>query len=345
MLHYRLLTIGETNMRKLFFLLLLLPSIVFAGPLNTGPINGSGGGGTGGVTANSCAAGSFSTGIAIDGTLTCSVPSYTAPFSASTITGATDGGSSIASTSIFLMTQGGNLRRGTIGELFGLYFTFGTPTDKQMLYYDVVTGKWKPTSTFNATLGDSAAQVVGSTAGHLGKWWVDLSASTTDAVQKHVVSPTVNRQVNWADGDVTIPAGTLVNTSGTGIVERFGATFNGTGAGGVIAVNQAVKTLIPYAVTTINQWTIQCDQDSGATGIIITPYLDAYAEDTTPTTTMCTTGTAPHTTDGAGAGGQDHQANWDCNITAIPANSAILFKVTTAPTAATNCTLTLKVTR
>jgi hypothetical protein len=133
--------------------------------------------------------------------------------------------------------------------------------------------------------------------------------------------------------------------AGTGLVERIGATFVGTGVGGVIEANQIAYTHVPYAVTTVNQWTVVCDVDSGATGIIITPYMDAYAADTLPTTTMCTTGTAPHTTDGAGAGGSVHQASWDCNITAIPADSIIGFKVTTAPTSATACSVTLKVTR
>lgn len=131
--------------------------------------------------------------------------------------------------------------------------------------------------------------------------------------------------------------------NGTGIVERIGATFDGGGA--VIAVNKVAYVHIPYAVTTINQWTVICDVDSGTMGIIITPYMDAYATDTLPTTTMCTTGTAPHTTDGAGAGGLSHQANWDCNITTIPADRVIMFKVTTAPTSATWCTIILKVTR
>jgi hypothetical protein len=110
-------------------------------------------------------------------------------------------------------------------------------------------------------------------------------------------------------------------------------------------LNKVAYVHVPYAITTINQWTVVCDQDSGASGIVVTPYMDAYAEDTLPTTTMCTTGTPPHTTDGAGAGGTAHQAAWDCNITAIPADRTIMFKVTTAPTAATWCTVSLKVTR
>jgi hypothetical protein len=128
-----------------------------------------------------------------------------------------------------------------------------------------------------------------------------------------------------------------------GIVEKITATFDGGGS--AIAVNKIAYTHSPMAYTSIDQWTVICDQDSGTTGIIITPYMDAYAADTLPTTTMCTTGTAPHTSDGATAGGTVHQATWDCNITAIPADRIISFKVTTAPTAATWCTVVLKVTR
>ncbi len=145
-----------------------------------------------------------------------------------------------------------------------------------------------------------------------------------------------------ANGDGSGLSGVL-STAGTGLVERVGATFDGGGS--AIAVNKIAYVHIPFAVTTINQWTVVCDVDSGTTGIIITPYMDAYAADTLPTTTMCTTGTPPHTTDGAGAGGLVHQAAWDCNITAIPADRIIGFKVTTAPTSSTWCTISLKVTR
>jgi hypothetical protein len=136
---------------------------------------------------------------------------------------------------------------------------------------------------------------------------------------------------------------TYLPTAGTGLVERIGATFDGGGS--AISVNKIAYVHVPFAVTTINQWTVICDQDSGATGIIITPYMDAFATDTLPTTTMCTTGTAPNTSSGATAGGTVKQATWDCNITAIPADRIVSFKVTTAPTSATWCTVSLKVTR
>jgi hypothetical protein len=129
------------------------------------------------------------------------------------------------------------------------------------------------------------------------------------------------------------------------ISERIGATFVGTGAGGVIEANQTVFISVPYAVSSIDSWTVICDQDSGATGIIITPYSDAYVEDDIALTPMCTSGVIPHTSDGATAGGTSHQAAWDCNITSLAANSVVQFKVTTAPTAATSCSITLKVTR
>jgi hypothetical protein len=146
----------------------------------------------------------------------------------------------------------------------------------------------------------------------------------------------------------TPASGVMTNATGfpaspPGIVERIGATFDGGGS--AIAVNKIAFVHIPFAVTTINSWTVVCDQDSGTTGIIITPYMDAYAEDHITHTTMCTSGVIPHTSDGATAGGVTHQAAWDCNITAIPADSVVAFKVTTAPTSATWCTISLKVTR
>ncbi len=128
-----------------------------------------------------------------------------------------------------------------------------------------------------------------------------------------------------------------------GIVERIGATFDGGGS--AIAVNKTAYVHVPFAVTSIDQWTVICDQDSGTTGIIITPYSDAYVEDDITLTTMCTSGTIPHTSDGATAGGTSHQGAWNCNITSIAADSVVQFKVTTAPTSATWCTVSLKVTR
>ncbi len=128
-----------------------------------------------------------------------------------------------------------------------------------------------------------------------------------------------------------------------GIVDKITATFDGGGS--AILVNSIAYTHSPMAYTSINQWTVVCKEDSGTTGIIITPYMDAFATDTLPTTTMCATGTAPHTSDGATAGGSVHQASWDCNITAIPADRLLAFKVTTAPTSSTWCTVVLKVTR
>ncbi len=140
-------------------------------------------------------------------------------------------------------------------------------------------------------------------------------------------------------GDGSGLSGVLV-TAGTGLVESRGASFDGGGS--AIAVNKIALIHFDYAVTTINQWTVMCLEDSGAAGIIITPYMDAYSADTLPTTTMCSSGTIPHVDTGAH---KTNQANWDCNITAIPADRNVAFKVTTAPTASTWCTISLKVTR
>jgi hypothetical protein len=182
------------------------------------------------------------------------------------------------------------------------------------------------------TIGDGAtAKTIARTADNLS-----VFAATTSAQLAGVISD------ETGTGAVVLAnSPTLVTPKG--IVERIGATFDGGGS--AIAVNKVSYLVMPYAATSIDQWTVVCDVDSGATGIIISMYKNAYAEDTLPTTTMCTTGTPPHTTDGAGAGGIMHQAAWDCNITSITAGDVLAFKVTTAPTSATWCAVTLKVTR
>jgi hypothetical protein len=126
------------------------------------------------------------------------------------------------------------------------------------------------------------------------------------------------------------------------MTDRIGATFDGGGS--PIVADKTAYVYVPYAAT-VSKWTIICDKDSGATGIIITPYSQAYVEDDITLTTMCTTGTIPHTSDGATAGGTSHQAAWDCDVTTIAAASVVQFKVTTAPTAATWCSITLDLTR
>ncbi len=138
--------------------------------------------------------------------------------------------------------------------------------------------------------------------------------------------------VTLSNSNVVLPP-TVMNATGTGLVERIGAVFDGGGS--AIPLNYTTYYEVPYAVTSIDRWTVICKEDSGDTGIVITPYKDAYVEDDITLTTMCTTGTPPHTTDGVGAGGTSHQAAWDCNITSLAAGDIIQFKVTTAPRSAT----------
>ncbi len=149
---------------------------------------------------------------------------------------------------------------------------------------------------------------------------------------------------DWAADTIKGPwvAGTATIGTGPNIVD-FGATFDGGGS--AIAVNTAVYKYMPYTISKINEWAVHCDVDSGTTGIIISMYKDAYADDHLPHTTMCTSGSTPHTTDGAGAGGLNHKAAWDCDVTSIAGGDAIGFKVTTAPTSSTRCTLTISGTR
>jgi hypothetical protein len=145
--------------------------------------------------------------------------------------------------------------------------------------------------------------------------------------------------------ELTLPGGFALTGTTSPILtvtDRIGASFDGGGS--AIALNKITYAYVPFAAT-VTKWTVICDVDSGANGIIITPYKDAYAEDTLPTTTMCTTGSAPHTSGGATAGGTAHQAAWDCNVTTVEAGSSIAFKVTQAPSSATWCSVTLDLTR
>lgn len=135
---------------------------------------------------------------------------------------------------------------------------------------------------------------------------------------------------------------TPMTSTGTGLVERIGAAFDGGGS--AIAANKTAYTLVPFAAT-INQWTVICDQDSGATGIVIDVLRQHYVEDDITLVSMLASGTKPHTSDGATAGGTSHQADWDGNATTINAGDVLQFKVDTAPTSATWCSITLKVTR
>jgi hypothetical protein len=207
--------------------------------------------------------------------------------------------------------------------------------------------------TFNASTGELTASAYSTTRGN---WAQELLVyeATGQGNNYFAIRPDGNMTANQRILITGAPptAGQffkILSVSGDNataqwysMTEKLGATFDGGGA--PIVVNTVVYDRIPYACT-VNTWTVICDQDSGTTGIIITPYKDTYAEDTLPTTTMCATGTAPHTTDGAGAGGTMHSSAWDCNVTTLAVGDAIAYKVTTAPTAATRCTLTLKVTR
>jgi hypothetical protein len=193
-------------------------------------------------------------------------------------------------------------------------------------------GVWYEIGRVSATFGLSSLTLGG----------IILGDSTPDAAGEMGYDSNVMKYYDNV-GSKTL-ATTADVAAGTGLVERIGASFDGGGS--AIAVNKIAFVHVPYAITTINQWTVVCDQDSGATGIVIEVLLDAYAEDHITHTTICDSDAKmPHTTDGAGAGGTAHQAAWNCGTTAIAADSVIAFKVKVAPTAATWCSVSLKGTR
>lgn len=129
-------------------------------------------------------------------------------------------------------------------------YTLASPGAAGAIVYSDGTN-WTRATTFQAQIGDAAAQIVGSTAGHLGEWWVDLSAATTGAEVKHIHAQTADRTVTWPDGNVTFVAGTMVPaTSGTLTTPIInGAT--GTGGkftGDLTGLMPSVIVLVPSGV-------------------------------------------------------------------------------------------------
>jgi len=59
-------------------------------------------------------------------------------------------------------------------------------------------------STIQLQIGDGAAQFIGSTAGHLGLFWIDLAGSTTGKTTKIVSSQTDDRIITVPDATGTI---------------------------------------------------------------------------------------------------------------------------------------------
>ena len=206
----------------------------------------------------------------------------------------------------------------------------------------VTVTKVANTASVNTLFNDNGTQTIGFS-------WKGPHQTTAQAADFIWQVPTGEPSAGQVMAAGTVASNTTTATwvtpmlsTGAGLVERLGVTFDGGGS--AIADNSTAYVHVPFAAT-INQWTVVCKEDSGTTGMIVDMYKDAYAADTLPTTTMCTTGSPPHTTDGAGAGGLVHQAAWDCNVATITADDIIKFKVTTPPSDATWCTVTLKVTR
>ncbi|MCE5265681.1 MAG: hypothetical protein LLG97_19405, partial [Deltaproteobacteria bacterium] len=304
-----------------------------------------------------CAAGQIALGITAAGVAECTAaPSGLTSVGATTFTGALTGNASTASA---LAANGANCNAGQAplgvdasGAVEGCFSVVTSITGA----YSAVdfTVKSLTAAKSSGVAGASMNYEANSTDTSVVGWMGPASISESWAYQFSSTQPTAGQVMVFAapsgsggpggmKTSVQTWGGPYAPADGTGIVERIGATFDGGGS--AIALNKIAYVHVPYAVTAINQWTVVCDQDSGANGIIITPYMDAYAEDTLPTTTMCASGSAPHTSGGATAGGTAHQAAWDCNVTAIPADRVVAFKVTQAPSSATWCTVSLKVTR
>jgi hypothetical protein len=221
----------------------------------------------------------------------------------------------------------GKILLSTFATLYSILGASPTGNEGKILGVDN-SGNWTLKSTVNITLG-----------GFLANSWV--YADSSGNIQSKTI--TASKPVcTGTDGLPAVCAGTegvWTPASGTGIVERIGATFDGGGS--AVAVNKTAMVHMPFAGT-INQWTMVCDVNTGASGITIDLYKDAYASDSSPSTTMCASGTKPNVASGAH---QTGQANWDCNVTTITAGDVIQFKVTTAPTSATWCSVSLKITR
>ena len=122
------------------------------------------------------------------------------------------------------------------------------------------------------------------------------------------------------------------------LVERIGATFDGGGA--AIAVNKIAYVHIPYAAT-INQATVVCDRDVGATTMVFDVQRLAFSTSTLPTASIIGAGTALTVPNGS-LGVQITPTSW--TSVALVANDTLAFKVTTASLAQW-CTVSLKVTR
>ena len=123
-----------------------------------------------------------------------------------------------------------------------------------------------------------------------------------------------------------------------GIVERIGATFDGGGA--AIADNKIAYIHAPYAFT-INEVTVVCDRDVGATTMVFDVQRIAFSDTTLPTASIVGAGTGiivPNTKLGV----QITPTSWT-DVT-IDANDVLAIQVTTASLAQW-CTVSLKVTR
>lgn len=191
----------------------------------------------------------------------------------------------------------------------GYYLSIRDQTNtRNLLFYPKVL-----TDTYYAPIAPAASTVVNTPAGNIAA--IDVQAAINELDMEKLATSTT-------------------------FVTDIGAVFDG-GASAITTNAKTVYRQVSYTAT-ITNWIVICDVDSSTAGIIVSMYKDAYAEDTLPTTTMCTTGSAPHVTAGAH---KVHSAAWDCDVTTITAGDVLAFKVTTAPTASTWCSVSLKLTR
>ena len=130
-------------------------------------------------------------------------------------------------------------------------------------------------------------------------------------------------------------------STGVGLVEQIVAVFDGGGS--IITTGQKpVYVHRDYALTSINKWTVQCNNGAtDSTPIIVnvggkvTSASTAGALPTIASNGFCGSGTPPT----GGTTTPIIQAAWNCSTTSTAANTDFIFSVTQAPTASTWCSV------
>ena len=206
-----------------------------------------------------------------------------------------------------------------------------TPSDGHIVKYNLSTGLNDDAGAL-ITTGTGVATAAAINIGTVGSFVINGGALGTPS------SGNLSGCSGYPTDTSRLPA------TGVGLVEKITATFDYRSAGTPVPVNSIAYVIdIPYAVSSINAWTVSCSA-SDTTGIIIDVFGVTHTLDTLPTATYCGTGTKPNVTNG-------HQTSattpvtWNCQTTSFVAHTDLAFKVLTAPTTSQLCVITLTVTR